>query len=209
MRKDPLFSSSLTSSPRRTWRRSLALGLILALGVLLASCSDMITQNRYDPLSPSSLWADGRSARPIPTGVVQVGQPVTGNPLLSGMGPDGKPVASIPVPVTVDLMKRGQQEFDIYCSPCHGYAGQGNGVAVQHGMPAPPSFHSQAIYNLADGQIFDVITNGYGRMFSYGYRIEPEDRWAVVAYLRALELSQNTNPQLLTPQERQRLEALP
>jgi mono/diheme cytochrome c family protein len=208
MRNVHLFSSLLISSTPRIRPRALLFGLALALGLFLAGCSDMIDQSRYDPLAPSPIWADGRSARPIPTGVVQVGEPIAGNPLLSGMGPDGKPVTSIPIPVTIDIMTHGQQEFDVYCTPCHGYAGQGNGIAVQFGMPAPPSFHSQAVYNLADGQIFDVITNGTGRMFPYGYRIQPEDRWAIVAYLRALELSQNANPQLLTPQERQKLESI-
>ena len=76
-------------------------------------------------------------------------------------------------------------------------------------MPAPPSFNSQAVYNLPDGTIFDIITNGFGRMFSYGYRVQPNDRWAIIAYIRALELSQNANPQNLTPEERQKLESMP
>jgi mono/diheme cytochrome c family protein len=209
MRNPHLSSSNFPSSPRKVRPRALIYALGLALGLFIAGCSDMIDQSRYDPLAPSSLWADGRSARPIPTGVVQVGQPIAGNPELSGMGADGKPVTSIPLPVTLDLEQRGQQQFDIYCTPCHGYAGQGNGVATQFGMPAPPSFHTQLIYNLPDGTLFDVITNGYGRMFPYAYRIQPDDRWAIVAYVRALELSQNANPQLLTPAERQKLEALP
>jgi mono/diheme cytochrome c family protein len=132
-----------------------------------------------------------------------------GNPLLSGKGPDGKPVTQNPLPVTVDLMKRGQQEFNIYCTPCHGYTGAGDGFAVSHGMPQPPSFHSQLIYDLPDGTMFDVITNGFGPMFPYAYRVQPADRWAIIAYIRALQLSQNTNPQLLTPAERQKLESQP
>ncbi|HEY3343302.1 MAG TPA: cytochrome c [Anaerolineaceae bacterium] len=209
MRKPHLFSSNSSSSPRRVMPRALIYLLGLACVLLVAGCSDMIDQARYDPLSPSPLWADGRSARPVPTGVVQVGQAVAGNPELSGQGADGKAVTSIPIPVTLDLLQRGQQQYDIYCTPCHGYAGQGNGVATQFGMPAPPSFHTQVIYNLPDGTLFDVITNGYGRMFPYAYRIQPDDRWAIIAYVRALQLSQNANPQILTPAERQKLEALP
>lgn len=181
----------------------------LAAALLLAGCSDMITQSRYDPLSPSPLWPDGRSARPIPAGAVAVGMVTAGNPALSGVGSDGNPVKAIPVPVTLDLLKTGQQEFDIYCTPCHGYAGQGDGVATLHGMPKPPSFHTQLIYDMPDGTLFNVITNGYGRMFPYAYRIQPADRWAIVAYIRALELSQNANLKQLTPAEQQKLEAMP
>ncbi len=205
----PIHFPTTRPPTRRRPTELLLAALFLGLGIFAAGCSDMIDQSRYDPYAPSSLWADGRSARVFPTGVVPVDQVTAGNPLLSGKGPDGSPVTSIPVPVTVDLMKHGEVEFNIYCSPCHGYAGQGNGIAVQHGMPAPPNFHTQAIYNLPDGTIFDVITNGYGRMFSYGYRIQPADRWAVIAYVRALELSQDANPQQLTPDERQKLEAMP
>ncbi len=210
MRKAHLVSSFLNFSPRRMGKRAGATVLFLILfGLILASCSDMIDQNRYDPLAPSSLWSDGRSARPVPTGAVPIGFAAAGNPELSGNGPDGKPVTSIPLPVTVDMMKRGQEQFNIYCTPCHGYTGQGDGFAVSHGMPRPPSFQTQLIYNLPDGTIYNVITNGFGPMFSYGYRIQPDDRWAIIAYIRALELSQNANPQLLTPAERQKLESQP
>jgi mono/diheme cytochrome c family protein len=193
----------------RAYRKVVSWGLLLAIGLLVAGCSDMITQSKYEPLAPSPLWPDGRSARPIPTGAVPVGYAAAGNPELSGSGSDGKPVDKNPLPVTVDLMKHGQEQFNIYCSPCHGFEGKGDGVAVQHGMPAPPNINTQAIYDLPDGTLFNVITNGFGRMFPYAYRIQPEDRWAIVAYVRALELSQNANPQLLSPDERQKLESQP
>ena len=114
------FSPHPDSASRRQPRALVAATLLVALGILAAGCSDMIDQSKYDPLAPSSFWADGRSARVFPTGVVPVDQVTAGNPVLSGKDAQGNPVTTIPVPVTVDLMKQGQQEFDVFCSPCHG-----------------------------------------------------------------------------------------
>lgn len=93
------------------------------------------------------------------------------------------------------LLIRGRERFNIYCSPCHGYAGYGDGIVVQRGFLAPPSYHTDRLRNEKDQHLFDVITNGYGAMFSYGDRLDAKDRWAVVAYIRALQRSQNPKPE--------------
>jgi mono/diheme cytochrome c family protein len=94
-----------------------------------------------------------------------------------------------PPPVTMALLERGQQRFDIYCSPCHSRVGDGNGMIVQRGFPRPPSYYSDALRNAPNQLFYDVITHGYGAMYSYADRVEPKDRWAIVAYIRALQAS--------------------
>lgn len=184
---------------------------LFAAALALAGCfgTGMYEQARYDPLAPSSLFADGRSARPIPAGAIPQGDVTAGNPVLSGKDANGNLVQEIPVPVTLDLLQEGQDRFNTYCAPCHGYTGEGNGVIVQHGLAAPPSFQTADFYQAPAGLYFNVITNGYGRMLSYGYRVKPDERWAIIAYIRALQLSQNANPNLLSPADRQKLESQP
>lgn len=191
----------------RYWK----LGLLLPAMLTLAGCfgTGMYQQARYNPLAPSDFFSDGRSARPIPAGAIPQGTVSAGNPVLSGKDANGNPMQEIPVPVTMDLLKEGQDRFTVYCAPCHGTTGDGKGVIVQHGMPQPPSFHTQNLYQAPAGHYFDVITNGFGKMLPYGYRVKADERWAIVAYIRALQLSQNANLQNLTPEDRQKLEALP
>ena len=98
---------------------------------------------------------------------------------------------TFPVPVTLDLVKKGQEAFNINCSACHGRDGYGDGIVVQRGFPQPPSFHSERLRSAPVGHFFQVITHGYGVMYPFGSRITPEDRWAIVSYIRALQLSQN------------------
>jgi len=192
-------------------RRGSWLWILAASLFILTGCGGvgMYEQPRYDPLDPADFYADGRSARDIPVGAVPVGDASAGDPVLSGKDASGTLVQEIPVPVTEDLMKRGEERYNIYCSPCHGVDGGGNGVIVQHGLPAPPSFHSRVMYDMPAGQYFETITNGYGRMLPYGYRVKTEERWAIIAYIHALQLSQNTDPNLLTPEERQNLDTQP
>jgi cytochrome c553 len=99
----------------------------------------------------------------------------------------------IPYPITRALLARGQERYNIYCSPCHDYTGSGNGMIVQRGFLPPPSYHSDRLRNVADRHFYDVITNGFGAMYSYGDRVSPSDRWAIAAYIRALQLSQNVS----------------
>lgn len=186
--------------------------LLLLLPIfLLTGCfgAGMYEQPRYNPLSPSGLFTDQRSARPIPAGAVPLGQVSVGNPVQSGKDADGNLVQELPIPVTTDLLKEGQERFNTYCAPCHGYTGDGKGVIVQHGMPSPPSFHSEEFYQAPAGRYFDAITNGFGKMLSYGYRVNPEERWAIIAYIRALQLSQNANTSSLNPDDLKKLESLP
>lgn len=101
--------------------------------------------------------------------------------------------ASIPFPVTREVLDRGQERFDIYCSPCHGRTGDGNGMIVQRGFPQPPSFHLDRLRTAPDGHFYDVITHGFGTMYNYAARVKPTDRWAITAYIRALQLSRNAD----------------
>jgi mono/diheme cytochrome c family protein len=100
-------------------------------------------------------------------------------------------LAAKPPPVTSALLARGRERFDIFCAPCHGLAGEADGVIVKHGFPKPPSYHSDALLNASAQHLYDVISNGYGVMYAFADRVEPQDRWAIVAYIRALQLSQH------------------
>src|SRR5262249_37482165 len=145
------------------------------------------------PLRPSSFFDDGRSARPIPDGTVARGHLNDDTPFYTGKGPDGKAVDAFPVPINKEVLVRGRQRFDIYCAPCHGRLGDGDGMIVRRGFRKPPSYHIDRLRQAPHGYIFDVITNGFGAMPDYAVQVEPVDRWAIVAYVRALQLSQNAS----------------
>jgi len=113
---------------------------------------------------------------------------------------------TFPVPVTLDLVKQGQEDFNINCSVCHGRDGYGEGIVVQRGFPQPPSFHSERLRNAPVGHFFQVITHGYGVMYPFGSRITPEDRWAIISYIRALQLSQNATTDQIEPSDQTQLE---
>lgn len=174
--------------------RSLAslLGLTAALVLLSACRQDMQDQPKFIPLRPSGFFADQRSARPISDGTVARGQ-LNDDPLYyTGKNPDGTYVTEFPFPVTRDVLARGQERFNIYCSPCHDRLGNGLGMIVRRGFRHPPSYHIDRLRTAADGYFYDVITNGFGAMPDYAMQIEPADRWAIVAYIRALQRSQHT-----------------
>ena len=176
--------------------RSNSAAAVLALSALLALAAcrqDMHDQPKFIPLRPSSFFADGRSARPIPEGTVARGHLNEDIAFFTGKGPDGKPVAEFPVPVTKELIRRGQQRFNIYCTPCHDRTGNGNGMVVQRGYRHPPTYHSDRLRQMPSGYFFDVITNGFGAMPDYAAQIPPADRWAIVSYIRALQLSQQAS----------------
>ena len=111
----------------------------------------------------------------------------------TGKGPDGKPLDTFPFPITKDVILRGQQRFNIYCTPCHDRLGSGNGMIVRRGYRHPPSYHIDRLRQVPNGYIYDVITNGFGAMPDYAAQISPHDRWAIVAYIRALQLSQHAS----------------
>lgn len=159
---------------------------------------------RYDPMSASSFFPDGRSARPMVPGTVARGHLRVDELLYTGRI-NGKLANVFPFPITKQDLERGQQRFDIYCTPCHDYTGSGTGMIVRRGFPAPPSYHIARLMNAPVGHFFDVMTNGYGTMFSFAYRVSVKDRWRIAAYIRALQLSQNVNLNEVPPAERLKL----
>ncbi len=186
---------------------------------LLAGCrQDMHEQPKYKPLTPSSFFADGRSARPIPPGTVatnaidETGAPDELNdtdPFNTGYtGTDASNfLTTLPEPITMDLLRHGQEEFDIFCSPCHDRLGSGHGMIERRGFKIPADLDGARVREAPPGYIFEVITNGYGAMPDHRDQIAPADRWAIVAYLRALELSRSATLADVPPNETARLEA--
>jgi len=178
----------------------------LALPLLAGCRQDMHDEPRYEPLEASSFFEDGRSARPQVPGTVARGELGLDEQLLTGKV-GGEFAKDFPFPITPEVLARGQQRYQIFCSACHGYDGYGEGMVVQRGMKQPPSLHVERLRQVPPGYIFDVITSGFGAMFDYSDRIRPEDRWAIVAYVRALQLSQGATLADVPPDVRARLEA--
>jgi hypothetical protein len=177
-----------------------------AVLLILTGCrQDMHDQPKYIPLRPSSFFDDGRSARPIPAGTVARGHLDADIAFYTGKGPDGKYVDAFPFPITKDVLMRGQNRYNIYCTPCHDRLGTGNGMVVRRGFRHPPSYHIDRLRQAPNGYIFDVITNGFGAMQDYSAQIEPADRWAIIAYERALQLSQNATLNDVPPTDRAQL----
>jgi mono/diheme cytochrome c family protein len=156
----------------------------------LACRQDMHDQPRYKPLAKSTFFGDGRSARPRVPGTVARGH-LPGDPALETGKAGTAFVAAVPVPIDLPLLKRGEQRYAIYCAPCHGQVGRGDGMIVRRGYRPPPSFHVDRLRAQPAGYFFDVITAGFGAMPDYAAPLTVADRWAVVAYVRALQLSQN------------------
>jgi mono/diheme cytochrome c family protein len=172
-------------------RKSAYAALLLAAAVLAGCRQDMHDQPKFIPLRPSTFFADGRSERPLIDGTVARGHLNDDTALYTGMGPDGKPLDTFPFAVTKDVVERGQDRFNVYCSPCHDRTGSGEGMIVKRGYRQPPSYHTDRLRQAPNGHFYDVITNGFGAMQDYAAQIAPRDRWAIVAYIRALQLSQN------------------
>ncbi len=180
----------------------IGIGLILFLGCVKGVPSDkppihiirdMYNQPRYDPQSESKFFADSASMRqPVP-GTVDRGDAKEDSAYYFGQDSQGNYIQISPAHITLDFLKRGQERFNIYCSPCHSRLGDGKGIVVQRGYLPPPSFHTDRIRNFPDGEFFDVISNGVRNMPSYGAQIKVADRWAIVGYVRALQLSQNAH----------------
>ena len=180
--------------------------LLLSLLLLLSACrQDMHDQPKYIPLRPSDFFADGRSARPITEGTVARGHLNDDTLLNTGRGADGKLSNEFPMPVTKALILRGEQRFNIYCSPCHGRTGEGDGMIVRRGFPRPPSYFIGRLRKAPNQHFYDVISNGYGAMYPYSDRVKPADRWAIVAYIRALQASASASPSDVPPEKRSAL----
>jgi mono/diheme cytochrome c family protein len=195
--------------------------LFLAFGFISAGCGvryDMQDQPRYKAYKESDFFKDKRASRDMPEGTVARGQlhenkafftgkidnpnlnaPVatttdaSGNTLVASFPND---IDEFPVPVTKELIDRGQERFNIYCIVCHGPVGNGDGMIVRRGFPKPPTYHDDRLRNAPVGHFFDVITNGWGKMNSYAYQVQPADRWAIAAYIRTLQASQNPDENL-------------
>jgi mono/diheme cytochrome c family protein len=167
-----------------------ALGFVLLVALGAACRQDMHDQPRFKPLARSDFYPDHRSARPLVAGTVARGQLKDDAALYTGK--NGKDLApAFPFPVTAAVLARGQQRFQIYCTPCHGRLGNGEGMVVQRGFKRPTSFHIDRLRGAPPGYFFDVMTNGFGAMSDYTAQVGVDDRWAIVAYIRALQLSQH------------------
>jgi mono/diheme cytochrome c family protein len=191
-------------SPGKTLTRLARLAW-LPLCLFLAACHvDMYDQPRYSANQPSEFFADGRAMRPPPNNTVAMGSFDSNSALFTGRV-NGELAVELPMELTAELLERGQTRYDAFCAPCHGLTGEGNGVAAYRGGLPVPTLHNDRLRTVAVGYYFDVITNGVNRMYSYAHRIPPEDRWAVIAYVRALQLSQNADAANLTAEELQQL----
>jgi mono/diheme cytochrome c family protein len=176
-----------------------------AVVLLLSACRlDMHVQPKYKPLAPTSFFDDGRSERPVVPGTVARGHLQIDEQLYTGKV-NGALAETFPFPITRQDLARGRERFNIFCSPCHGRLGDGQGMIVQRGFPPPPSYHQDRLQQAPVGHFFDVITNGYGRMYSYASRVPPEDRWRIIAYIRALQLSQHATINDVPGEEREQL----
>ena len=191
---------------KSNWKNYLKTGLSLFIVMLVAfSClrgqpsekpaihlnPNMDDQNRYDPQEKSNFFADHRVMRIPPEGTIARGELREDDAFYMGKDANGEFIAKIPVLVTYQLMHRGQERYNIYCAPCHSRAGDGKGIVPKRGFLPPPSFHQDKIREFADGYIFNVITNGVRNMPAYRKQIPVNDRWAIVAYVRALQRTQN------------------
>ena len=179
--------------------------IVMMLGA--AGCrNDMHQAPRYDPLSPSTFFSDGRSERPAIPGTVAHGELRTDELRYTGKI-NGVTADEFPFPITHADLERGRERYNIDCSPCHDYTGSGHGVVVQRGLLQPPSYHSEKLMKMPVGHFFEVITNGYGQMYSYASRVTPDDRWRIAAYIRALQLSENATLSDVPPDQRQGLQS--
>jgi hypothetical protein len=184
-------------------------GLVaLAACVAAVGCSrrhDMYDQPRYEVYEASSLFADGRASREFPAGTVARGGLRADDFYYKGME-DTAFARHFPMPVTREVLRRGQERYAIFCTPCHDPGGHGRGMVVRRGFKQPPSFHIERLRGSAPGYFFDVVTNGFGQMSGYAAQIPVADRWAIAAYLRALQLSQYATLADLPHDERTRAE---
>ena len=202
---EPNPSRSRQRRTRSRGSRARCLAFLGALAMLLSGCRlDMHIQPKYLPYEPSKFFADGRSERqPVP-GTVARGHLRLDELLYTGKE-NGVVSNRFPFPITRADLERGRERFNIYCTPCHDYTGSGNGMIVQRGFPQPPSYHILRLRQAPVGHFFEVMTNGFGAMYSYAARIQPDDRWRIAAYIRVLQLSEGAALQDVPEAERQNL----
>ena len=175
---------------------------VSACVALVSGCrQDMADQPKAKPLSPTAFFEDGRSERPVVENTVAHGS-ITDDELFLP-----KDSNAFPLPVTRDLLEHGQDRYRIFCTPCHGLQGDGNGMIAMRGMKHPPTYHQDRLRQVPNGYLFDVVTNGFGAMLGYSAQIPPRDRWAIIAYVRALQLSRNAPVSALPAELRDKLNA--
>jgi mono/diheme cytochrome c family protein len=164
--------------------------VLLAVGV--GACrQDMHDAPRYEAYEANSFYADGRASRETPTGTVARGWERADDLFYTGRDSAGEPSEQIPMPVTAQDMQRGRDRYNVYCTPCHGILGDGQGMVVQRGLKRAATYHDERLRGVKVGYLYDVVTNGFGAMQGYAEQIPARDRWLIVAYVRALQLSQH------------------
>jgi hypothetical protein len=187
-------------------RIALRVGLAATLATTLACRQDMHDQPKYIPLRESTFFNDSRSARPLVAGTVARGQ-LRDDVLLYTGKVNGTDSTVLPFPVDAGVMARGRERFEIFCSPCHGRTGQGDGMVVQRGFRPPPTLHQDRLRDAPVGHFFDVISNGFGAMPDYASQVKVTDRWAIIAYIRALQLAEHASLSEIPPDRRGDLDA--
>ena len=196
---------------RREMQRAFGIALLVAGVAGATACrQDMHDTPRFEPLEKSDFYDDHRSERPIIEDTVPRGWLMADDAFATGKV-NGQFVAELPaaVPLSLDLLKRGEGRFNIYCSPCHGRTGEGNGIVVQRGYKQPPSYFDARLRAQPIGYFYDVISHGFGAMPDYAAQIQPQDRWAVAAYIRALQVSRHANVADVPAADRPQLDAPP
>lgn len=178
---------------------------VLGMSALLGfGCGNMKRQPNPRPLEDTDLFPNGTSAQTPPAHTVPHGARAPDDVVTTGIR-NGALTTELPIPLTRELLVRGRERFNAYCAPCHGEDGYGRGIVVRRGFPTPPSYHEDRLRAAPIGHFFDVITHGYGVMYSYADRVSVDDRWAIAAYIRALQRSQHATVADLPEAERARL----
>jgi len=181
---------------------------LICIALTTGGCrQDMHDQPKFEPLEATTVFANGAASRPMIEGTVARGMLRDDKVFYTGRTPEDQFVTELPVPLTRELLTRGQTRFNAFCSPCHGRVGEGDGMVVQRGFKYPTSFHETRLRESPVGYYFHIMTNGFGEMSSYAAQIPPADRWAIVAYVRALQASQHTPVDDLSAEDLERIES--
>lgn len=190
---------------KTTWKVMMAIAMSGAANFAGCTRDDMADQPKYHTYGTSRYFANGAAARPLVDGTVTREGQVNHDETLAWANPVDEN-AGFPFALTRNDLLQGQKTFSIYCTPCHGQLGDGQGMIVRRGFTAPPTYHQERLWNAAPGHFYNVITHGWGAMYSQNDHVRPEDRWRVAAYIKALQLSQHVATDALTAEDRQKLE---